>query len=342
MKTVIEWYCESAMITIRTTPEDLVKLRFGYRPLLEIPLSYRVLINPNFQTSYHRWVDETQRTLYDVDLPYLKALVPPRGYIPDFLTPTPNGKRTDIETDFQELLLTPDELVRDGILGLIAFDGNSPIRQHFLTFPRAALWCLVEELRIYWQRVLSHYWSRMMSALEGDMLYRARMLALDGPASLFGDLHSTIDFHDSRICIQPCCYYRDNGVEFSLNGEGIQLVPMVFKGCGRSYQVVEGWQPMLTYGMRGAGLWYQKAPTDNQSLELALGTGRAAVLRVLQMPASNGEVAFKAQITASTATQHLLRLTKAGLIRPQRSGKRVYYSLTERGENLLALFDTAD
>jgi predicted transcriptional regulator len=34
----------------------------------------------------------------------------------------------------------------------------------------------------------------------------------------------------------------------------------------------------------------------------------------------------------------LSRLVQAGLTEPQRSGQRVYYHLTRRGEKLLALF----
>jgi DNA-binding transcriptional ArsR family regulator len=82
---------------------------------------------------------------------------------------------------------------------------------------------------------------------------------------------------------------------------------------------------MLAYGVRGTGLWCQKPSPTNQSLELALGIGRARVLQVLATPSSTGEVAFKARITAATASQHLSRLTKAGLVEPRRSGKRVYF-----------------
>jgi DNA-binding HxlR family transcriptional regulator len=330
------------MITINIMPDDLVKMRFAYRPLLEIPLSYRVLINPEFQSPYRPWLEEVRHTLYDADLPYLSALVTGHGYIPDFLTPTPSTKHGDIEADFEALLATPDELIQDGILTLIESDGDSEMRRYFLAHPRAAIGCLVEELREYWRRTLVHYWSRMMSTLEGDLLYRARQLALDGPGALFEDLHSSVDFRNSQIQLLPVCQHLHDDVELTLHGEGIQIVPLIFRGCGRMFQVTQGWQPMLAYGVRGAGLWYQKPASSNQSLEHALGTGRARVLRVLQMPASNGEIAFKARISAATASQHLLRLTKAGLVQPQRSGKRVYYSLTERGVSLLALFETTD
>jgi DNA-binding MarR family transcriptional regulator len=56
------------------------------------------------------------------------------------------------------------------------------------------------------------------------------------------------------------------------------------------------------------------------------------------MPMNTGEIAQRLQITAGAASQHLSRLNQAGLVEPHRSGKRVYYHLTSRGEKLLALF----
>jgi hypothetical protein len=325
------------MITIHVTSDDLVKMRFAYRPLMEIPLSYRVLINPRFQSPYQWWVDETRRTLHDLEFPYLDALVPDMGYIPDFLTPTPTGNRTDIEADFEELLATPDDVIRKGILELIEGYGSSEIRQFFLAHPRDGIRCLVEDMRLYWQYTLAHYWSRMISVLEGDQLYRARTLALDGAKPLFEDLHPSIGFHNGEIQLQACCQYIHRKVEFQLVGNGIQIVPVIFRGCGRMFQVTPDWQPMLAYGVRGTGLWGGQQP--NKSLELALGAGRAQVLQGLQVAATTGEVAHKLCLTSGAVSQHLHRLRSAGLVEPHRSGKRVYYQLTQRGEELIALFE---
>jgi DNA-binding transcriptional ArsR family regulator len=330
------------MITIHLTPEDLNKMRFAYRPLLEIPLSYRILINPAFQSPYHRWVDEAFRTLHDVSLPYLSALVTDHGYIPDFLTPTPSTERVEVEEDFDELLSTPEDVIRKGALTLIEEDGDSEMRRYFVAYPHEAARCLVEDMRTYWRSTLAPYWSRMMSTLESDVLYRARLLAVDGAGSLIDDLHSSVAFRHDQIQIQPVCQHRHQDVGLTLSGNGIQLVPLIFRGCGRMFQVAPEWRPMLAYGVRGAGLWYQKPTPTYQSLELAMGTGRARILRVLAMPTSTGEVAFKAGISAATASQHLTRLTKAGLVEPRRSGKRVFYHLTQRGIELLALFDRTD
>src|SRR5689334_13467792 len=107
------------MITIHLTSNDLLKLRFAYRPLLEVPLSYRTLINPEFQGLYTDWVDEARRALYGVELPYLHALVMPHSYIPDFLTPTPTVNHRTLQDDLTELLATPDQLIRQNVQTLI-------------------------------------------------------------------------------------------------------------------------------------------------------------------------------------------------------------------------------
>jgi DNA-binding transcriptional ArsR family regulator len=330
------------MITIHLTSDDLANIRFAYRPLMEIPLSYRVLINPAFQSPYRPWVEEVRRSLHGLDLPYLSALVPPEGYIPDFLTPTPVANRTDVEDDFAELLATPDHVMRMGILELIERHGDSDIRRYFLAHPREAVECLVEDLRLYWRRTLAHYWPRMTSVIEGDILYRARRIALDGPGALFDDIHPSVAQQPNCIQIQPVCAHAHNPIEFTLDGGGIQLVPLVFRGCGRMYQFAPDWQPMLAFGARGAGLWYQRLPNSDQSLEWALGAMRAQVLQALTTPATTGEVALRLYLTAGSVSLHLTRLAKAGLVEPRRSGKRVYYHLTQRGQHLLALFDTTD
>lgn len=328
------------MPAIHATSDDLIRLRFAYRPLLEIPFSYRVLINPEYQSPHRRWVEDAYRTLHDVELPYLAALVQPHGFVPDFLTPTPDSNLVDLDHDVQLMLGTPDSVIRKNVQLLIEDVGESEMRQFFIAYPREAIQGLAEELRLYWRRTLEASWSRMMSVLEGDILHRGRLLALDGPESLFNDLHPTIVYHHSQIHVTPVCNHAHCPREISLRGDGIQLVPTVFLGGGRGVQVSPEWQPMILYNARGVG-GYGHETRVTQPLELALGTGRARVLMAMVTPSTTGEIAHKLQISTATASQHLSRLTKAGLTLPRRSGKRVYYQLTERGSHLIALFSSS-
>jgi DNA-binding transcriptional ArsR family regulator len=96
---------------------------------------------------------------------------------------------------------------------------------------------------------------------------------------------------------------------------------------------------MICYTPRGTGLWWRKPDTTAiHSLELTIGEARAHILQSLEIPASTGEVAHALRVTSGAVSQHLSLLNKAGLVENRRSGKRVYYSLTERGEELLKLF----
>src|SRR5689334_7399223 len=122
-------WVEFLMITIRLTSNDLLKLRFSYRPLVEVALSYRILINREFQGLYTDWVDEARRALYGVELPYLDALVMQHSYIPDYLTPTPTANRRTLQDDLTELLATPDQLIRQNVQTLIDMDGESEVRR---------------------------------------------------------------------------------------------------------------------------------------------------------------------------------------------------------------------
>jgi DNA-binding transcriptional ArsR family regulator len=329
------------MPTLHVTADDLAKLRFAYRPLLEIPFSYRVLINPEYQFPHLRWVEEAKRVLHDIELPYLEALVPPRGFFPDFLTPTPLTNGTDIERDLKELIATPDSVIRQQVQWLIQDVGESEMRMFFLAHPHEAVQGLVEELRRYWCRTLEQSWPRMVGILDGDILYRGRLLALEGPEALLPDLHPSITYQNSEInalILAPILPAAHCPLEVSLYGEGIQLVPTIFNVAGRMWKVTPEWHPMIGYGARGAG-HYGRETLASKPLEQALGAARARVLQTLTIPATTGEVAYKARISAGTASAHLSRLTRAGLVEPHRSGKRVYYHLTSRGTELIALFE---
>jgi DNA-binding transcriptional ArsR family regulator len=325
------------IVTIRLTPEDLLNLRFAYSPLVELSASFEVLISPAKQAPYRRWVEESYRALDGLELPYLSALIPGRYYIPDFLTPTPTGTHFTLEDEIQRMLALPDEMIQANIQTLIALDGDSQIRQDFLIYPREMRLCLAEELRVYWQRTLASHWSYVSGILEGDVLYRARQLALAGVNGVFEDLHPRLLYRPGELqLMKPHHPGRDR--EHTLSGAGLHFVPAIFACTSLMWQIVPEWQPMIVYAPRGLGQWKQTPPEPDQSLEIALGTGRARVLTGLGMPHTTTELARLLDLTSGAVSQHLSRLHDAKLVEPHRSGKRVYYRLTPRGERLLDLF----
>ncbi len=331
------------ILKIRADSEDLHQLRFAYSPLAELSLSYQLLNQYTYEhQSYQVWVEQTTRALYDVELPYMDALLLGGcGYIPDFMTPTPQRMGMSLDEELEQLLEVPDEVIRANVEMLITSAGDSQMRQQYLVYPREMLLCLVEEIRFYWQRAILPHYQRIISVLEGDVLYRARQLAVDGAAVMFADLHPTLQLKDSYLLLHKDRPFSDIYPEYenSLKGNGLQLVPSIFSASKLHWQFAPNWQPMLMYGVRGLGMWEQQAPKRNYSLELTLGEGRARVLQAVIRPASTGELAQRLEVSAGGVSQHLSRLSEAGLVESHRSGKHVFYQLTPRGADLLALFD---
>ncbi len=326
------------MITLQLSPADVERVRFAYSPLIEVVSSFKLLQTPENHGNYQGWVAETQRKFARIDFPYMNATILPHRYIVDFLTPTPTQPILNFEDEIDRIRATPDDLIRRNIEFAISVAGMNPIRKLFLEQPREALECLIEEIRFYWQQALEPYWPQLASLLESDVLFRARNLALYGVDSMFTDLSDRLEYRRGEILI-----HKDHKphypAEFQLHGDGVQLVPSMFAVCGGMWQVVPEYLPMLIYQTRGLGLWRKDTPAEpGEALQLTLGTSRARLLQTLSEPAHTNDLAQRLNLTAGAVSQQLGRLAQAGLIESYRSGSKVYYRLSTRGERLMDVF----
>nr|BFE72548.1 hypothetical protein GCM10020092_058490 [Actinoplanes digitatis] len=87
-------------------------------------------------------------------------------------------------------------------------------------------------------------------------------------------------------------------------------------------------------GGHGA-LWESPARAEpTAALAALLGPTRAAVLTLLDVPHSTGEVASALGLAAATASHHLTTLRDAGLVASSRTGRRLRYLRTGLGEQL--------
>lgn len=323
------------MISVHITPHDIIEMRFVYSPLFEAVMSYEVLITPAKQVFYQAWVDEVRRTLRGMQFPYMNATILSHHYTADFLTPPPLITQRSFEEELLRLREVSEDVIRLNILKVIEKDGMSSERQHFLTYPREALECLIDELRFYWNHTLSHHWSRITSALENDILYRARQLALSGADALLTNLSPIIAYGESTIQILKDSHQD----EHHLTGQGLLLAPVIFLPKV-SWQITPEWHPLILYGARGTGVWHQdNIPEIDENLQLILGEGKAKILQSLVNPLNTGELAHKLNVTPGAISQHLNKLTQAGLVESHRSGNFVFYRLSNRGERLLNVFN---
>jgi DNA-binding HxlR family transcriptional regulator len=357
------------MITLDMLMQDVEATRLSYSPLVEVAVSYHALtayrnvVPPTVQQSL--WLIEAERALQDVELPFLHSLASNLGYIPDFLTPTPTGTPRTIEEELDDLVTTSEVHVRRHLQYLLDKHPEiaNEVTQHYQMYPHEAIYCLIEEIRLYWDRVLAPHWSQIKGVLEGDILYRARQLALAGAFAVYEDLGPTIRL--SQPVLMQNAFAQSNPAHVQINnqydnfeivqlrieknhdfhhditGRGMKLVPTAFPCKSAWWQVDEAYAPMVNYSARGIGQWKQEASPALQSLELLVGAARASVLVALDMPATTSELSRQLHITAGGISQHLDRLQQAGLVEPHRSGRSVYYQLTERGQGLLTLFDVS-
>jgi hypothetical protein len=77
-----------------------------------------------------------------------------------------------------------------------------------------------------------------------------------------------------------------------------------------------------------------KAPAHT-ALARLVGARRATILEALQTPKTTPEAAQASGIAASTASAHLHELTLARVLERRRSGRFVYYVLSETGKRLV-------
>ena len=330
------------MVHLHLSTLDLTKTRFAYSPLWETVMGYRVMLDSSRFAIHLPWVCEAQESTRDLDLRLLSALVQPRGYIPDFITPPPLTALPEFEGEISMLLATPPQTVQRETLKLL--EGRPDLRDQLEVFkcdPRGALLGVADELRIYWSSVLEPHWPRLRAMLENDILLRARNLALGGAEALFKDLNPLLRFSDGVLSLDQSLCSGDDG-DLQLGGRGLLLMPSAFVWPKLS-TILEGtWQPTLAYTPRGvANLWINDPPALAHSLELLLGQGRAQVLLSLEPPSSTLEIARRLGLAASGVSEHLSVLRSAGLTESQRRGRFVYYRLSQTGVALLELLDSS-
>jgi DNA-binding transcriptional ArsR family regulator len=324
------------VIRILLTPEDLAETRFAFSPVWEAVQSVEALSNPGKYVFHLPWIGEARDAVRDIDLEALRALLSyPKGYRADFVTPPPEGPYPDFDEELGRILATPHDIVRHEV-GLTYLDGDMPdAAREFIKDPGAALERLTASLKAYWDATLAAHWPRLRALLEGDLLYRAKRLALEGAEGLFGDLHPAVSWKDGVLSVD-----KRWDVDVEPGGRGLVLIPVAFS-CPKCSVISDPpWQPTLTYTPRAiATLWEgDRAPADG-ALEELVGETRAAILRALEIPMTTTEMASRLGVTPGAVSQQLAMLRRAGVVDAHRSGRGVYSELTPLGTSLLALLD---
>ncbi len=326
------------LISYSATADDVAKVRFSMSPLGETVYSFRMLASPERRRQHQPWVDDVLHRLKDLDLGPLRAVIPPTGYVPDFLTPPPTGTPSSFENELEAVRATRISHFVDELAWMVGDTGTplawrretAPLHRQMLDEPEKAVQQITQRLRAYWRVALEPSWHKLHAGLVSDVRSRMRVMESSGAASVFSTLNERIGWQDDRLVVRSGYAFEE-----SLNGQGIVLVPSVF--CGPEVlTMLPPLQAMIVYPRPAvADIWRHHGEDRPSPLRALLGGVRAAVLEALLTPASTGELAAMVDVTPGAISQHVSVLRGCDLVTSQRSGQRVVHTLTETGEALV-------
>ncbi|MEV8097120.1 helix-turn-helix domain-containing protein [Kitasatospora sp. NPDC085879] len=312
---------------------DLAHMRFAVSPMWEVGPSLRLLRSGVDHPVHRRWVEQVRPRLAAVGLGRLAELVPPSGYVPDFLNPTPVAPSADLAAELDAILATPAERVRRDLDRLRREQrGLGPRAEALYARPEARLAGVAEEIRLYWELALAPYWARIRAVLDADVAHRARQVAERGAAHLLGGLHASVRWDEDTLRLLR----RPGALSRATAGQGLLLIPSVFTGPTPFTRVTPPDPPQLAYPARGIGhLWETASGAGSEALTAVLGRTRTRLLVELDTPASTTELARRTGISPAAVSENLTALRNAGLATAHRAGRSVLYARTATADALL-------
>jgi DNA-binding transcriptional ArsR family regulator len=319
------------MLEFDFTAADLAHTSFALSPLFELVCSLWVRQCRASQEVYSPWLEDVRHRVDDLaELPLLLALVPSTNYLPDFLTPPPNTPLPDLRSELASMMAArPGDVRRDLLRAHPA--GLPEVLETIARHPQSGVQQIAEALLAYWDRALADDWPRLRDLLQSDIVHRGREFATGGASRLFGDLHPTVAWRGDRLEIDKSWSLRLN-----LGGAGLLLIPSAFAWPAIRTITDPPLRPTLIYPARGVDtLWSDQPPAaPGDGLARLIGSHRAALLSLLNAPASTSELARRMEMTAGGVSQHLAVLRDAGLVNGTRSGRVVLYARTDLGDAL--------
>ncbi|MGW4028940.1 ArsR/SmtB family transcription factor [Streptomyces sp. NPDC004838] len=337
------------MLRIHFTGDDLARVRMATKPdvLWETILSFHRLRERRRAVMFGEWRSETRARL-NGETNLLAALVPPRGYFPDFLTPPQSSgglepgleaiRATAPERLHSELTLASAGRAggraagRAGGAGRMGRPGGRSALAGLAEGTQEALSRLVSVLRGYHQAAIVPYWAHIQARVEADRAVRGRALLDGGAAELLRSLPPVLRW---RAPVLEADYPVDR--ELRLDGRGLLLQPSFF--CQGTPVMLRdaSLPPVLVYPAAHAPdpAFGETSATLGASLGKLVGHTRSAVLQAIRHGCTTSELARRAGVSLASASQHAAVLREAGLVLTLRHGNAVLHTLTPLGAALL-------
>lgn len=319
------------MIEMHLRVADLAETSFAISPLQETVFSLWVWRRPERQAFHLPWRRAMAEQWARLDTEILDALVSPRGWLPDYLTPRPSTPLTEFDAELAVVREVPAEQVWTDLRTAYQGEPLPAVCEHD---PAALPQRIADALEEYWRACLRPSWPRMRAVLEADIVYRSRQLALGGARALFTGLDSRVEWDGTVLYVDQ---HPGERHVIEIDGRGLPLVPSLFCRGAVTY-ISSDEPPLITYPARGRATVWEAAPSAPGAAALAelLGAPRAKLLALLDQPASTTELARRLGVSPSAVSQHLRVLRGAGLLNRARSGRTVLYLRSRLGDELAA------
>ena len=257
-----------------------------------------------------------------------------RGAIPDFLSPPPVTPLPLLADELATLRRVPEHVVR-AEMGIAFPKGVPSGLEQALREPAAFLARITSLIEEFWNRAVAPEWQLLRSRLEGEVLFRARSLALGGLDELFRGIHRDVCYEQGQLTIQTDSYW-----DGARRKAGILLCPSIFSWPDVFLCVRPPWQPSINYPARGvADLWSDTTRGTQDSLGLVVGRSCARIISRLQRQQTTIEIATALKLSSAAASEQVTKLWRAGILERTRVGRRVFYSLNRKGEAILTAFE---
>jgi len=262
---------------------------------------------------------------------------------PDVFSPIPEEALPDLAAELERLRHTPPARLGEQVEKHYP-EGAPGFLHPYLRDPEGAFGRLADAFATFWDRAVAPYWPAMRTALDEEVLLRARRLAAEGADALL------LEVHGPEVWQAPVLNFPRRNKESFLVAvdQRLLLIPLIF---AENITMISTDHPQIqsvSYQARGAArlasspaMTGSRRPDRPDRLAVLLGPTRATLLRALSRPATTTGLADELGLAPSTVSEQLAGLLTAGVVQRRRSGRRVLYELESAGVKLLSLMDAS-
>ena len=170
-------------------------MRFAVSPLWETQAAVQALADERGRSYHSPWLQLVRARAARLDLAPLLAVLPRRGYVPDFLSPPSRASRPSLRGQLAEVRAIPPAQVARELARCRETVNDETYRgliTSLLTDPEHARDHLAARLLEAWTNLVAPFWVRIRTLLDRDIEQRSRTLARHGLRRALDELHPKI------------------------------------------------------------------------------------------------------------------------------------------------------